>query len=268
MIKLIHTYEASKPKQHPVGMTSYGLDVTMRCTLAADECRQRLRGGPLDVVADMAEGPGRALADRLGPNAAYQHLDVGDEASWTACVRRAVDLWGGLDVLVNTAGIAGYKLIRDTTVERYMNTIRINQIGTFMGIKSAIDPMIARGGGSIINISSHVGVRAAAGMSVYSSTKFAVRGLTQSAAIELAAYGIRVNALLPGVIDTPPIQGWPQERREKTAEGLLFKRLGSMRDTARMTVFLASDDSAYCTGADFAVDGGAAISAPRPAIEP
>ena len=220
------------------------------------------------LVADMAEESGRALAERLGPNAAYHHLDVGDEASWTACVQKAVDLWGGVDTLVNTAGIAGYKLIRDTTVERYMNTIRINQIGTFLGIKSVIDSMIARGGGSIINVSSFGGVRASGGSAAYSSTKFAVRGLTQSAAIELAAYGIRVNALLPGIIDTPPVQGWPQDRRQQQAEGLLFKRFGKMRDTARMTVFLASDDSAYCTGADFYVDGGAAISTPRPALPP
>ncbi|MDP3494891.1 MAG: glucose 1-dehydrogenase [Hyphomonadaceae bacterium] len=215
------------------------------------------------VIADVAEDLGTALAAKLGENAVFRHLDVRDEASWNDVVADTVSRWGGVDVLVNTAGIAGYRLIADLTVERYMNMIQINQIGVFLGIRSVIATMTERGGGSIINVSSYAGVRAGAGVAAYSSTKFAVRALTQSAAIELAPFGIRVNALLPGVIDTPPVQGWAQDRRAASIASIPLGKFGSMDQAARMAVFLASDESSYSTGADFYVDGGVAIASGR-----
>lgn len=215
------------------------------------------------VIADLAEEAGQALAARLGTNAVYHTLDVRDEKSWADLVAATLARWGGLDVLVNTAGIAGTRSIKDLTVERYMNMIQINQIGVFLGIRSAIDPMTQRGGGSIINVSSYAGVRAAPGAMAYSSTKFAVRAMTQSAAIELAPLGIRVNSLLPGVIDTPPVQGWAAERRAQSMGSIAMGRFGRMDEAARMTVFLASDQSSYSTGADFYVDGGVALSSGR-----
>lgn len=218
------------------------------------------------VIADVAEEAGKALAAKLGSNAVYRHLDVRDEKSWADLVAATLAQWGGLDVLVNTAGIAGYRTIKDVTAEYYMNMIQINQIGVFLGIRAAIDPMTQRGGGSIINVSSHVGVRGAAGALAYSGTKFAVRGMTQSAAIELAPLGIRVNALVPGIIDTPPIQHhWSAERRASARTRVALNRFGSMDEAARMTVFLASDQSSYSTGADFYVDGGITLSSERAA---
>lgn len=217
------------------------------------------------VIADVAEEAGKALAARLGTSAVYQTLDVRDEKSWTTLVDDTVARWGGLDVLVNTAGIVGgYRLIQDLTVERYMNLIQINQVGVFLGIRAAIAPMTKRGGGSIINVSSYGGIRASAGGLAYCSTKFAVRGITQSAALELAPLGIRVNSLVPGVIDTPPVQGWGEDRRATVTESIALKRFGGMDEVARMTVFLASGQSSYSTGADFYVDGGATLSSNRP----
>jgi len=224
------------------------------------QAKQFVAEGAKVVIADLADDPGHALAATLGESAVYQRLDVRDERSWVDAVAATVDRWGGVDILVNTAGIASYRLIQNLTVEHYMNMIQINQIGVFLGIRSVIGAMTARGGGSIINVSSYVGVRADRGRFAYSSTKFAVRAMTQAAAIELAPQGIRVNALLPGVIDTPPVQGMaPEDRAEMTAS-IAMGRLGGMDEAARMTVFLASDESSYCTGADFYVDGGAAIS--------
>ena len=218
------------------------------------------------VIADVAEEAGKALAAKLGSNTVYRHLDVRAEKSWADVVAATLAQWGGLDVLVNTAGIAGYRTIKDVTAEYFMNMIQINQMGVFLGIRAAIDPMTQRGGGSIINVSSHVGVRGAAGAIAYSSTKFAVRGMTQSAAIELAPLGIRVNALVPGIIDTPPIQQhWSAERRASARARVALSRFGRMDEAARMTVFLASDQSSYSTGADFYVDGGITLSSERAA---
>jgi len=218
------------------------------------------------VIADVAEEAGKEFVAKLGSHAVYRYLDVRDEKSWTTLIDDTVAKWGGLDVLVNTAGIAGYRTIKDVTAEYYVNMIQINQISVFLGIRAAIDPMTRRGGGSIINVSSHVGVRGAAGAIAYSSTKAAVRGMTQSAAIELAPLGIRVNALVPGIIDTPPLQRhWSADRRATARARVALNRFGSMEEAARMTVFLASDQSSYSTGADFYVDGGITLSSERAA---
>jgi 3alpha(or 20beta)-hydroxysteroid dehydrogenase len=218
------------------------------------------------ALADVSDEAGLALARELGPAARYLHLDVGREDDWRRAVELTVEAFGGLDALVNNAAVLHLAALEDTTVEAFERVVRVNQLGTFLGIRSVIAPMRAAGRGSIVNVSSVDGLAGKNGVAAYASTKWAVRGLTRVAAIELGRYGIRVNAVCPEAGSAEMLRpylppGVDPELILARQQPLLATQQGRniadrVGDVARLIVFLASDDSASCTGADFAVDGG------------
>lgn len=211
------------------------------------------------VIADVLDELGQALADELGDDAVFVHVDVSQEQDWQRAVAAAEAL-GPLNVLVNNAAILLLRAITETTVEDYMKVISVNQVGTFMGIQAVIEPMKAAGGGSIINVSSIDGMHSAAGLSAYSSSKWAVRGLTKNAAIELGPYGIRVNSLHPGGVFTDMGGASSGISEEDMSKGFYkefpLPRVGRPDEVAQVSVFLASDEASYCTGSEFLADGG------------
>ncbi len=215
------------------------------------------------ILVDVDDDAGSALADKLGERAEFHHLDVGDEAAWRDLVSSVVTTHGGVDVLVNNAGVHEGGAIEEISLEGFDTMVRVNQLGVFLGMRAVIAPMRAGGGGSIINIGSGAALRGAMGGDVaYSGTKFAVRGMTQVAAKELASDGIRVNVVHPGSIDSPAHQRWEELNPAKKAallELIPMHRNGDPREVAEMVLFLASDAASYITGADFLVDGGALL---------
>ncbi len=210
------------------------------------------------VIADVLDDDGATLAAELGDHARFVHHDVTSEASWDHAVATTVGEFGALTTLLNNAGILLWNPMHRVTLEDYMKVITVNQVGCFLGMKAAIRPMREGGGGSIVNTSSTSGIEGMAGVISYAASKFAVRGMTKTAAIELGRWGIRVNAVLPGGIETQMSNPFDQPRSEleKAYVQNAIPRMGDPSEVAGMMVFLASDDSSFCTGGDFLVDGG------------
>ena len=209
------------------------------------------------VVTDVVDDLGAAVAADLGDAAVYRHLDVSDEAGWQQVVDDTVARWGGLHVLVNNAGILEFGGLLDITADDYLRMVRVNQLGVFLGMRAVARPMMASGGGSIVNIASVDALRGLNGVFAYSSTKWAVRGMSRCAAMELGHGGIRVNVVLPGGMDSPMNADHKDDfDLDRIFGALPIPRLGQPDEIARLTAFLASDDSSYCTGADFVADGG------------
>jgi 3alpha(or 20beta)-hydroxysteroid dehydrogenase len=206
------------------------------------------------LLCDVRDLEGDAVATEIGAPASYAHLDVTDEGQWAAAVAAAQERFGGLHVLVNNAGIARPGPIESSPIADYHDTVAVNQTGVWLGIRAVASALRAAGGGSIVNISSAAGLGASAGLAAYGMTKWAVRGLTKTAAGELAHDGIRVNSVHPGLIETGMLAdaGIPSEAAMVSP----FGRMGSPEEVARLVLFLASDDSSYCTGSEFSVDGG------------
>jgi 3alpha(or 20beta)-hydroxysteroid dehydrogenase len=226
--------------------------------MGAEHARALAAEGASVVIGDLLDDEGAALAADIGDPAVFTHLDVTDESSWTGAVETAVDRFGSLSVLVNNAGIVNGNLIDQYEVAQWRAILDVNLTGTFLGIRAAVPAMKAAGGGSIINISSVEGFRGSPGLHGYTATKFAVRGLTKSAALELAPHGIRVNSVHPGFIRTPMTAGIPED--------FLTIPLGRGADPAEvsaMVLFLAGDESSYCTGSEFVVDGGLLSGVPH-----
>lgn len=213
------------------------------------------------VLADVLDDEGRALAAEFGEKARYVHHDVTSEASWDEAVGATTSAFGKLNVLLNNAGVLLWSPMHKVSLEDYMKVINVNQVGCFLGMKAAIRPMREAGGGSIVNTSSTSGIEGMAGVISYSASKFAVRGMTKTAAIELGRFGIRVNAVLPGGINTQMGNPFSQEGEdlEKNYNKNPIPRIGAPEEVAGMMVFLASDESSFCTGGDFVVDGGYTI---------
>lgn len=210
------------------------------------------------VIGDILEDEGKALAQELGDAATFTRLDVTNEADWSSAVETAQAI-GPLNVLVNNAAIVHFASITDTTAEDYMRVVQINQLGSFLGVRSVIEPMKAAGGGSIINVSSIDGLHSSAGLAAYSSSKWAIRGLTKCAAIELGQYGIRVNSVHPGGIFTE--MGGKGLISEDDINASVYKefpipRVGQPQEVAYVTLFLATDEATYSTGSEFVADGG------------
>ncbi|TNF36277.1 MAG: glucose 1-dehydrogenase [Gammaproteobacteria bacterium] len=225
--------------------------------MGAATARLFIEEGAKVVIGDVQDDKGKALAESLGTHCRYVHLDVTSESDWHNAVTVAGTM-GPLNVLVNNAGILFFKSLVDTTVDDYLRLIRINQVGAFIGIRSVIAPMKEAGGGSIINISSIDGLQAKNSLSAYASSKWALRGLTKAAAIELGPYNIRVNTVHPGGINTDMGSGGADSTE---AMNVFYKnhplpRVGQPQEVARMSAFLASDESSYSTGSEFIVDGG------------
>ncbi len=210
------------------------------------------------VIGDVLEEEGRALEKELGGSACFVPMDVSSPEAWERAVARALE-FGPYNVLVNNAAILLLKSVSDTTPEEYMRVVQVNQLGTFLGVQAAIEPMKAAGGGSIINVSSIDGLHSSAGVVAYSSTKWAVRGLTKCAAIELGQYGIRVNSVHPGGVYT--VMGGAERSSEEDMNKSVYSRfpiprVGRPEEIAALSLFLASDEASYSTGSEFVADGG------------
>lgn len=207
---------------------------------------------------------GELVAEEIGDRAAFMHHDVTDEEGWAGVVEATVSRFGSLDILVNNAGIVRFAKLQREDVETFRKVLEVNLVGVFLGMQAVVKPMRAAGGGSIVNISSTSGIGGSPGTASYVASKFGVTGLTKAAAIDLGGYGIRVNSVHPGSIDTPMIRNMggdldealPTEAFDAFVKRLPVRRLGTPEDVAGLVLFLASDESAYCTGAEYVVDGG------------
>jgi 3alpha(or 20beta)-hydroxysteroid dehydrogenase len=226
----------------------------------AAEARRVVAEGASVVIADIDDAAGEALARDLGSAAIYSHLDVREEDHWNTALASAVAAFGHVDALVNNAGITlPPKSIIKTSLEEYRRVIDVNQVGTFLGIHVVAPAIVAAGGGSIVNVSSVNGFVGGWGVAGYASSKFALRGLTRVAALELARKGVRVNSIHPGPIDTPMLHnGMPEGSDPVAAMGgaVPAGRVGSPEEVASMVAFLLSDDASYCYGSEIVLDGG------------
>jgi 3alpha(or 20beta)-hydroxysteroid dehydrogenase len=234
----------------------------------AAEARMFAQCGARVLLADIQKDAVADLAAELGDCAAYVRHDVSDEMDWTAAVEAAVSRFGRLDVLVNNAAAMRLVAIEDESPDAFRRILDINLVGTFLGIRAVAPTMRAAGGGAIINVASASGVQGQAWASAYSASKWGVRGLTRTAAIELGPAGIRVNALVPGPIRTAMLPGDRSGAEQDTRfSGLPLGRAGEVDEIAHMAAFLASPGASYITGADYYVDGGftaGPAAAPRP----
>ena len=226
--------------------------------MGAAHARMLVAEGAKVVIGDILDDEGKALADELGDAARYVHLDVTDPEQWKAAVSTAVDEFGKLNVLVNNAGTVALGPLKTHDLKKWQQVLDVNLTGTFLGMQAVIDPMTEAGGGSIINISSIEGLRGAPWVHGYVASKWAVRGLTKSAALELAAQKIRVNSIHPGFIRTPMTKHLPDDMVMAP-----MGRPGTPEEVATFVLFLASDESSFATGAEFVMDGGLVADVPH-----
>jgi 3alpha(or 20beta)-hydroxysteroid dehydrogenase len=236
----------------------------------AAEARLFVAEGAEVVVADVLEAEGRALAEELGAAAAFFALDVRDHAAWTAAVAFAEARFGPVGVLINNAAVTGAGGVREVTPESYHDTISVNQEGCLLGMQSVVPSMQRAGGGSIVNVSSTSGLIAYAGSIAYVASKWAVRGMTKAAALDLAPLGIRVNSIHPGPVDTPMIHPAgvdDAEFQERWRRVVPLARAAQPIEIARVALFLASSDSSYMTGSELAVDGGRTAGLTSPPLD-
>ena len=213
------------------------------------------------VITDVLADVGAAHAAAIG--ASFLRHDVSAEEEWAEVVRVTLERHGRIDVLINNAGIFEHGKLLDTSLEQFERIVRVNQVGVFLGMKAVAPAMIAQSGGSIVNISSIAGLVGSAGAVAYGATKFAVRGMTKSVAVELARHGVRVNSIHPGMIETDmmtEVTRGSEERHERIAKGVPLRRPAEPEEVASLALFLASDESAYCTGSEFVIDGGVTAS--------
>ncbi|MDN5745476.1 MAG: glucose 1-dehydrogenase [Nocardioidaceae bacterium] len=219
--------------------------------------RAYVHEGAKVVIADVASTEGQALADELGPSAHFAHHDVSDSASWTALVEDTNQRFGPVNVLANNAGVLRFGEIERMPAEEVELLWRVNQLGCFLGMQAVTRTMRENGGGSIINASSVEGLAGMASCTAYAATKWAIRGMTKCAAMELGPKGIRVNSVHPGMIDTPMTRVHGGDvAMEFGASKVPMGRVGYPEDIAPVYVFLAGNESGYINGAEIAVDGG------------
>jgi 3alpha(or 20beta)-hydroxysteroid dehydrogenase len=226
--------------------------------MGAADARMLVAEGAKVVIADILDEPGQALADELGDAARYVHLDVTDEEQWQAAVDAALTAFGKVNVLVNNAGIVQVAPLKSLDVDKWNRVLAVNLTGAMLGIKAVLGPMKDAGGGSIINVSSIEGMRGASWVHSYVASKWGLRGLTKSAALELASDNVRVNSLHPGFIRTPMTKHFPDDM-----VGAPLGRPGRPEEVATFVVFLASDESSFSTGSEFVVDGGLITDVPH-----
>ena len=215
------------------------------------------------IIADIDEATGSALATELGDAARFVRLDVTLDADWS----RVMSGLDSLDILVNNAGITTLGSIEDVTLEQFRNEFEVDVVGVFLGCKAGVAKMKTGAGGSIINMSSMTGVRAQADLVAYNGAKAAVTHMTKSVALHCAkqGYGIRCNSVHPGLIRTPIIDKVLAQANDPDGvyaswmEVLPIGRLGTPEEVAAICVYLASDESAFATGAEFRIDGGSTI---------
>jgi 3alpha(or 20beta)-hydroxysteroid dehydrogenase len=218
------------------------------------------------VLCDVQDALGSAVAKDIGSAAAYAHLDVTSEADWAAVVEDTLREHGRIDVLVNNAAVLHMQPLETTTLADFERVVRVNQVGPFLGMRAVARPMCAAGRGSIVNVSSIDGMTTKSHLVAYSGTKWALRGMTRVAAVELGKHGVRVNAVCPeagsSAMFGPYVpKGVDPELAASFSQKILKTQMKrplaeKILDVARMIVFLASDESGSCTGTDFLVDGG------------
>lgn len=222
--------------------------------------RHLVAQGARVAFGDVLDDAGAAVAEKLGGEVAfYQHHDVTSEAGWASIIASTLDRFGRLDVLVNNAGILQHAKITEMSLEDFRRVLDVNVTGTWLGVRSVVEPMSTAGGGSIVNVSSIEGFTGAAHLSAYSASKFAVRGITRAAAQELGHLGIRVNSIHPGGIMTPMVMQAAAAFTDvdvNFVQKMPIPRFGEPVEISRLVAFLASDESSYCTGSEFVADGG------------
>jgi cyclopentanol dehydrogenase len=227
----------------------------------AAEARVFVREGAKVVIGDVRDDLCKETADAINRAAGASvalavHLDVTRAADWRTAVDSCVSRFGGLDILVNNAGIFNMSGLEDTSEELWDSIVNINQKGVWLGMKACVPAMRQRGGGAIVNISSVAGLTGSTGSTAYHGTKGAVRLLTKQAAVEFGPEKVRVNSVHPGIINTQMIDIVPAGQRAAFNRMVPLRREGTPEDVANLVLFLSSDDSSYCTGAEFIVDGG------------
>ncbi|MGW6136782.1 glucose 1-dehydrogenase [Streptomyces sp. NPDC055140] len=218
----------------------------------AAEAALAAAAGARVVVTDVREEEGVEVAKSLGEQGLFVRHDVSDPDSWGEVVDATLGAFGRIDALVNNAALWRTAPVERETLENFEQLIRVNLLGPFLGIQAVVPAMREAGGGSVVNVSSTAGLIGIPGHAAYGSTKFGLRGLTRSSALDLAGYGIRVNSVHPGAIDTPMIAGVSG----KDWSHLPLGRMGRPEEVGELVLFLASDASSYITGTEFTVDGG------------
>jgi 3alpha(or 20beta)-hydroxysteroid dehydrogenase len=229
--------------------------------MGAAHAKMLVDEGAKVVIGDILDDKGEALAAELGHAVRYVHLDVTQADQWEAAVNTAVEAFGLLNVLVNNAGVVALGKIGKFDMAKWQKVIDVNLTGTFLGMQAVVEQMKAAGGGSIINVSSIEGLRGSVMVHPYVASKWAVRGLAKSAALELGKDNIRVNSVHPGFIRTPMTKHFPDDM--VTAP---LGRPGKSEEVSTFVVFLASDESSFATGAEFVVDGGLIADVPHKAL--
>lgn len=227
------------------------------------QARHLLAEGASVVLTDLDADTGTAAATELGERCTFVRHDVASEDDWQGAIDATVARFGRVDGLVHNAAVYLKAPILECTAEQYTRVVTVNQIGTFLGLKVTAAAMRGHGG-SIVILSSVNGLQGTAGSIAYGSTKWAVRGMAKTAALEFADVGIRVNSVHPGPIDTPMIAGHRARPggMDAVVAAVPMGRLGTTDDVAPLVTFLISDESSYCTGAEFVVDGGSTAGKP------
>src|SRR5699024_256978 len=214
-----------------------------------------LNEGGKVAITDINDTLGQEVSQELGDNAIFIKHDVSNEADWEHVVQTVNNKWGQIDVLVNNAGITYNTPLEELSLESYLKIVNINKVSVFLGMKAVTSTMKSQQNGSIVNISSMNGL--VGGAIGYTDTKFAVRGMTKSAARDLSPYNIRVNSVHPGVIQTPMLeQEGVKEAVEQFKKTIPMRRVAQTEEVSNMVIFLASDDASYSTGSEFVIDGG------------
>lgn len=222
--------------------------------MGAAHARRFAAEGAKIVITDVQEALLRGVAEEIGDAARFIRHDVARAEDWAAVIELTESRFGRLDILVNNAAIGGAGSIESCPEGDFRRIMDVNLVGSFLGMQAVVPLMKKAGGGSIINISSAGGVMGLPDAVAYISSKFAVRGLTKAGAIDLGPYKIRVNSVLPALVRTPMLADAAVE--DELLSSLIVKRLSEPEEVSGLVVYLASDESAFCTGADFAIDGG------------
>jgi 3alpha(or 20beta)-hydroxysteroid dehydrogenase len=222
------------------------------------EARMFVSEGAKVVVADVLDIEGEKLVGELGSDAVFVHLDVTDEANWTEALAATQKAFGLPTVLVNNAGILRYSPLIEMAKSEFETILAVNLVGPFLGMKVVGGAMAAGGGGSIVNVSSTGGMIGYASISGYVASKWGLRGMTKSAALELGRAGVRVNSVHPGGVRTPMTDpdGDGTAISPEMFASQPIPRIGRPEEIAALVAFLASDESSYCTGSEFVADGG------------
>ncbi len=236
--------------------------------MGAATARLFVAEGAKVILGDVLVSEGQAVADEIGANAYFHPLDVRDESAWQSIAATATDRFGGIDILVNNAGVMHWGAIEDLSLPDTERLLDINVLGNLLGAKTVVPTMKRAGRGVIVNISSVDGLRGVNGLSAYTASKWAVRGLTKSLAFELGPVGIRVCSVHPGGVDTTlgNPAGHTGAELQKNYVGVPLQRIGEPQEVARATLFVASDEASYISGAEIAVDGGWSAGAYYPML--